>query len=220
MRQLGNPPKLDVRIFQIVKRIYIKNGIGVYDASSSTSGKDYLERIIGFIRGTVFTTAIFTENTRQTVLANIALELGFAALFGKPLVIVKSKDAKAPSDLTRTDWIEFDPDAQDEFEDKLGLAINEMNDLASHLVQMFKVSEKAPRMDCAHAFELVRKAFLLNGAADNINHAELILKRLRQSPKPEDIDDLHRLGNEISLFVKKARKSITELESPKSTMRR
>ena len=52
-------------------------------------------------------------------MANIALELGFASMCGKPLVIIKSKAAAAPSDLTRTDWIEYDADDQARFRAKL-----------------------------------------------------------------------------------------------------
>ena len=44
-----------------------------------------------------------------TAMANIALEHGFASMCGKPLVIVKSKAAPSPSDLTRAYWIEYDP---------------------------------------------------------------------------------------------------------------
>ncbi|MGD9658268.1 MAG: hypothetical protein AB7U61_11650, partial [Methylocystis sp.] len=66
-----------------------KRGFQTKDADASTGGKDFLERILELIRATGFTVAIFSDKTRPTALANIMLELGFAAMCGKPLLIVK-----------------------------------------------------------------------------------------------------------------------------------
>ena len=103
MRQLGGPPDIDKAMISILGDVFKKRGVPIVDADTSTGAKDFLERILGLIRGTGFTVAVFSEDTRTNSLANIALELGFAAMCGKPLIIVKSREAKAPSDLTRTD---------------------------------------------------------------------------------------------------------------------
>lgn len=108
MRQLGDPPEIDRVMNAQTIRIFRECGIRAIDAGETTGGKDYLERILGLIRGTGFTVAIFSHQTRPTALANIALELGFAAMCGKPLIIIKSPEATAPSDLKRTDWIEYE----------------------------------------------------------------------------------------------------------------
>lgn len=105
MRQIGIPPAIAVAMGTIIKDVFSGRNIGTKDADASTGQKDFLERILGLIRGTALTVAIFSEQTRGTAMANIALELGFAALCGKPLLVAKSNEAKAPSDLTRTDWI-------------------------------------------------------------------------------------------------------------------
>ena len=68
---------------------------------------------MGLIRGTGFAIAIFSHETRFTAMAKITLELGFAALCGKPLIIVKSSEAKAPSDFVRTDWIDYRSNEED-----------------------------------------------------------------------------------------------------------
>src|SRR5689334_17783283 len=104
MRQLGMPPAIDITMNAEVTRIFGTRGLRTIDADGSTGSKDYLERILGLIRGTGFTAAIFSHETRTSSMANIALELGFSAICGKPLVIVKSPEAVAPSDLKRTDW--------------------------------------------------------------------------------------------------------------------
>lgn len=119
MRQLGKPPAIDIEMAGIVASVLADRGFAVTDAEGSTAGKDYLERIFGLIRSTGFTVAVFSHETRPTAMANIALELGFAAMCGKPLVIVKSAEATAPSDLKRTDWIEFAAEEQGRFEKKL-----------------------------------------------------------------------------------------------------
>jgi len=115
MRQLGKPPAIDRDITEIVTEICGQQGFGVKDAASSTGSKDFLERILGLIRGTGLTIAIFSHETRTTALANIALELGFAAMCGKPLIVVKSEEprphriSREPTgsiirQLTRTDF--------------------------------------------------------------------------------------------------------------------
>lgn len=86
MRQIGNPPALDEAMTALVDDAFQARGVGLKDAEASTGGKDFLERILGLIRGTGFTVAIFSEDTRDTAMANIALELGFASMCGKPLV--------------------------------------------------------------------------------------------------------------------------------------
>lgn len=102
MRQLGEPHAVDTAMVDIVREVFEARNHPCVDADGNIGGGDFLERILGLIRSTGFTIAVFSEHTRSTAFANIALELGFAAMCGKPLVIVKSKAAKAPSDLTRT----------------------------------------------------------------------------------------------------------------------
>src|SRR5882672_8565603 len=126
MRQIGNQPELDERMNVIVTEVFEARGIPTKDADASTGGKDFLERILGLIRGTGFTVAIFSQDTRATAMANIALELGFASMCGKPLIIIKSREAAAPSDLTRTDWIDYHSDDEVRFRRKLTQALDEL----------------------------------------------------------------------------------------------
>jgi hypothetical protein len=129
MRQLGDPPAIDLVMNREVVRVFRSRQFGAIDADASTGSKDYLERILGLIRGTGFTVAIFSHQTWPNSMANIALELGFAAMCGKPLVVVKSPEAAAPSDLKRTDWIEYDETEPAEFDRKLGPAVDEIERL-------------------------------------------------------------------------------------------
>ena len=61
MRQLGDPPELDVHMTQVVSETLQHEGFEIIDADSSTAAKDYLARIVELIRATGFTVAIFSE---------------------------------------------------------------------------------------------------------------------------------------------------------------
>ena len=206
MRQLGAPPELDRRMVESATGVFRGAGFAVIDADSSTGAKDFLERILGLIRGSGFVSAVFSDATRRTAFANISLELGFAAMCGKPLIILKSKGADAPSDLTRTDWIEFDEEDEAGFENKLRQAIGEIYALADFEKAKLEIALEAERMDCGIAFERARKAFLLTGEHALVDHAEAILDRLNEVRSHHNIDDMERQRQEISLFVRQARR--------------
>lgn len=208
MRQIGNPPALDEAMAAHVRTAFEARGIGLKDADASTGSKDFLERILGLIRGTAFTVAIFSEDTRGTAMANIALELGFASMCGKPLVIVKSKAAPTPSDLTRTDWIEYDSQDETRFRRKLDQALDELQELAGFTESLLAVAMDAPAMDCAVAFERASKAFLLTMEPRFLDRADEIAERLARAARDDDIADLERVRSEVAIFVRQGRRAI------------
>ena len=205
MRQIGEAPQIDVDMAKAVSELLEARGYPVKDADASTGGKDYLERILGLIRATGFTIAVFSHQTRPTALANIMLELGFAAMCGKPLMIVKSRDAHAPSDLTRTDWIDYDFADPENFQKKVGQALDEIEALAQYEELLLDTSLEAPSMDCAVAFERAQRAFLLSGQAGLIDKAEAIRDRITGVRGIDTVDDLDRLHDEVAMFVKQGR---------------
>ena len=205
MRQIGNPPDIDRVMFEAVQRICGSKGFKTKDAGSSTGGKDFLERILGLIRGTGLTIAIFSHATRGTAMANITLELGFAAMCGKPLIIVKSREASAPSDLTRTDWIEYALGEEQEFELKLGQALDQVDEIASYQEMLLHIALEAPEMDCAVALERATKAFLLNGNQDVVEAIATIEEPLRIAAGKAEFEDMKRLHREVATFVRQGR---------------
>lgn len=205
MRQIGDPPDIDRVILEAVTRVCQAAGFQTKDAASSTGGKDFLERILSLIRGTGFTIAIFSHATRQTAMANIALELGFAAMCGKPLLIVKSREAVAPSDLTRTDWIEFTLGEEQEFEEKLGQALAQVDDIASYQETLLQIALDAPAMDCAVALERATKAFLLSGDQAIVEALAPVEERLRVGASASDFEDMKRLHREVATFMRQGR---------------
>ena len=188
----------------IVNEVLAEHNITAIDAASSAGRNDFLERIIDLIRSTGLTIAIFSHETRGTALANIMLELGFAAIFGKPLLIVKSKEADAPSDLIRTDWIEFNAEKILEFRQKIVQAVGEVDQIAKHQEMLLDISLEAPQMDCAVAFERAQKAFLLAPNASLLEKIKTIKQRVMCYREIDQMSDLHRLHDEISAFSKQA----------------
>jgi hypothetical protein len=205
MRQLGQPPEIDLRMTKIVEEVLQSRGIQIIDANASTGAKDFLERIVDLIRGTGFTVAIFSHNTRPTAVANIMLESGFAAMCGKPLVIVKSEQAEAPSDITRTDWIIYRPDCEEPFRAKLVQAADAIESLVEYENTLLTVALEARSMDCAVAFERANKGFLLSGTRRFIDAADTILLRLAEVAEEQGINDIERLRSEIKIFIHQAR---------------
>jgi hypothetical protein len=214
MRQIGDPPAVDKRMAEIVEEVFAARGVRTKDADASTGGGDFLERILGLIRATGFTVAIFSHETRADAMANITLELGFAAMCGKPLVIVKSKEAKAPSDFTRTDWIEFDQGKEGRFRAKLNQALNTIEEASDFENFLLETAIEAKSIDCAVALERAIKAFLLNSDATLLDKAERIAERLEAAGANESIDDLKRLKAEISMFVRQGRAALAGPVAP------
>lgn len=206
MRQIGGAPQIDTDMAAAVTRLLGLRDFGVKDADASTGGKDYLERILGLIRGTGLTIAVFSHQTRPTALANIMLELGFAAMCGKPLMIVKSIDAPAPSDLKRTDWIDYDFGDPIGFERKVGQALDEIDALAEFEEQLLELAIDAPSMDCAVAFERAHRAFLLAGKPEMLDQAEIIRDRIASVRDIDAVADLNRLHDEVAMFIKQGRR--------------
>lgn len=204
MRQIGKPPKIDANIHARVKSLLTQAGYKPIDATATTASKDYLERIIGLVRATGFTVAIFSEETRPDTMANIALELGFAAMSGKPLIICKSKGAAAPSDLKRTDWIEFDPAKPQDFARTMKKALSGLPELAKLEGDLLDVSLGARSIDCGIALERCNRGFLLTGQKAFIRTAEQVLERVNASSGDDSIGDLERLRSELKTFIRQA----------------
>jgi hypothetical protein len=214
MRQIGNPPDLDLAMTAIVREVFEGRGIQLKDADASTGGKDFLERILGLIRSTGFTIAIFSNKTRVTAMANIALELGFAAMCGKPLIIVKSEKAKAPSDFTRTDWITYSPTQEVRFRSKLEQALDSVESLVEYENTLLTVALGARSPDCAIAFERANKGFLLSGEQRFIDSAAAILDVLMRVAEGNTIADLERLRSDLNTFIRQARASLAPPAGP------
>lgn len=121
---------------------------------------------------------------------------------------MKSKAAKAPSDLTRTDWIEYDPANESRFRRKLGQALDQIDAIASFTADLLELALEAPAMDCAIAFERASKAFLLTGDPRFLDAAKVIRQRLVPAARDDNIADLDRVRDEVALFIRQGRRAV------------
>lgn len=126
---------------------------------------------------------------------------------GKPLLIVKSAKAKAPSDFSRTDWISYDGTDEKSFRSKLNQGLDAINSLVEYEDTLLSVALAAQSMDCAVAFERANKGFLLSGKVDFITAAKSIHKRLKEAEGSPRIADVERLAREVEAFVLQAQKT-------------
>jgi hypothetical protein len=208
MRQIGNPPPTDARMAQIVAEVFAERGVPTKDADASTGGPDFLERILGLIRATGFTVAIFSHETRPNAMANITLELGFAAMCGKPYIIAKSKLAAAPSDFTRTDWVDYDEHDEDRFRFKLNQSLDTIDDAGPFAEWTLDTALSVRSVDCAYALERAIKAFLLTGDERVLDKVEEVRQKLDGSGDNGSIADLDRLRGELTMFLAQGRAAL------------
>ena len=135
-------------------------------AASERTQKDYLAKIIQLIRGSGFGVAIFSEYTPATTLANIFFEVALCNLLGKPALLVKSEDAKAPSDFARTEWVTYRAMHKTQFKTDFTQAVQSIFDLAGYYERLGNIAMGAEDIDLELAFERYRQAFLINGRKD------------------------------------------------------
>ena len=122
---------------------------------------DYLDKIIGLIRGCGLGIAIFSEATPPPTLANIFFEVGLCLTFGRPVILAKTAEAPTPSDFVRTEWV-----AQYEDEGQFRTNIRDTldtitRDLAVYFRAIAEVAMEADEIDYELAFERYVQAVLI-----------------------------------------------------------
>lgn len=135
-----------------------------YNAASERGQKDFLAKIIQMIRGCGFGVAIFTEFTPAPTLANIFFEVALCNLLGKPVVLVKSNGAKAPSDLVRTEWVTYKDADKAKFKVEFSESVRSILGLADFYNGLGDLAMDAEEVDLELAFERYRQSFLINGS--------------------------------------------------------
>lgn len=111
MTQLGNPipPKITA-IRQRLRKILADNGINDIDAASVVTGRDFMLKIWQILISVPLGVAIIDETMSSNTLCNIFYEIGLMHTLGKETIVIKTKNAKVPSDFVRTEYISFDKD--------------------------------------------------------------------------------------------------------------
>ena len=157
---LGNPPKQIAKIRKELTSILKPDGFKCIDAGSRVTGRNILEKIWGMIMSVPVGVAIFTEDVAPGTMANIFYEIGLMQQLGKETLIIKTPQAKVPSDFVQTEYIEFDENNKSEFKDRIQLYIDYLNKQALFYQTMVsQLSDSNPIL----AVDYYRRAYLLNG---------------------------------------------------------
>lgn len=163
---------------------------------------DYLDKIVGLIRGCGLGVAIFSEATPPPTLANIFFEVGLCLMFGRPVVLAKTAEAHTPSDFVRTEWVaQYEGEGQ--FRANLIRTFETITqDLPTYYRTIGEVALEADEVDYEMAFERFVQTVL-------IGHQQADIDRIRQiydDLKDPSLDDrLHiarrRLRNAVGEFL-------------------
>ena len=154
--QLGQAtPKLVSDIQRSIKNYCQSFSYQVIDASTETTGRDFLLKIWKLIASVPICIMIIHEDTPVKTQANLYYELGVAQALGKETIIIKTPKAKIPSDFNRTEYIEFN----EKFNEKFNNFLKVTQEQAEHYKELSEVLENDPIL----AMNYLKRAFLITG---------------------------------------------------------
>lgn len=155
----------------------------VIDASSETTGRDFLLKIWKLIESVAICIVIIHEDTPIKTQANLYYELGVAQALGKETIIIKTPRTEIPSDFNRTEYIVFN----NEFKERFTKFLKSTQIQAEHYQELSEVLEKDPIL----AIDYLKRAFLITGNKNYQSYAKKILTT---------IDTDNRAKNSIEHF--------------------
>jgi hypothetical protein len=189
---------------RIVCDCFKRLGHPVIKAARFVGTKDFLEKIIQIIRGCGFGVAIFSESTPAPTLANIFFEIGLCNILGKPVILVKTAKAKAPSDFTRTEWVTFRGRDERRLKDDLESSIESIIELAQYYEALGDLAMEADNIDVELAFERYKQAVLISDSKSAQEKIQSLLQHIKNKGESAELlrASKARLGKSISEFLK------------------
>ena len=127
----------------------------VIDVRARVTGRDFLMKIWQLIASTPLCVGICHEEIPFSTQANIYYELGVAQALGKETLLVKSPKASVPSDLVRTEYVEFNG----QFGANFGLYLESLREQADHYEVVADQLDRNPIL----AIDYLKRAFLITG---------------------------------------------------------
>lgn len=156
MTRLGRPvPEAVANIREVVSELCRNANFEVIDASSRVTGRDFLLKIWKLIASAPLSIGICHEEIPDPTQANIYYEIGVAQALGKETLLIKSPDAKVPSDFVRTEYVEFN----DGFRDKFSAYLDSLPEQADHYELVADQLDRNPIL----AIDYLKRAFLISG---------------------------------------------------------
>ncbi len=156
MTRLGHPvPEAVEDIRVAVTAICSQHGYQVIDAGSKITGRDILLKIWKLIASAPLSIGICHEELPQSTQANIYYEIGVAQALGKETLLIKSPEAKIPSDFIRTEYVEFNGDFNSNFQ----AFLTSLSEQADHYEIVADQLDRNPIL----ALDYLKRAFLISG---------------------------------------------------------
>lgn len=170
MTRLGKaiPPGV-TEIRNAVTAVCTDYDYAVIDASTRVTGRDFLLKIWRQIASAPLAVGIAHEDIPEASQANIYYELGVAQALGKETVIIKSLNAKVPSDFVRSEYIVFD----DAFSKNFSNYIESTIEQAEHYETVADQLDRNPIL----AIDYLKRAFLITGEERLRNKAQTVLTK-------------------------------------------
>lgn len=173
---------------------------------------DYLAKILGLIRGCGFGVAVFSERTPAPTLANIFFEVGLCHVFGKPVVLVKTEEARPPSDFVRTEWVSLRSSngkkalrdkGEAEFRGGLERALDYVGEAAAYYRDLGEYAMDPESVDYEVAFERFKQAVLIGGDREALEQIRKIHAALAGGSQTDPTRAMRqRLRKEVGQFLK------------------
>ena len=150
---------------------YLKNHkFEIIDASSKVTGRDFLLKIFELILSVPLGIALISENLNSTTIANIFYEIGLLQALGKETLIIKTEESNVPSDLVRTEHIEYDR----KFKNKINKYIKTYIELAGHYELLGCELIKNP----ITSIDYLKRSHLMTGKSNARNKINKIISNL------------------------------------------
>jgi hypothetical protein len=127
----------------------------IVDASSVTTGMDYLQKIWLLAVSCPLGIAIVHDGIKAETMANIYYELGWMQSYGRETLVIKIGKVTLPSDLVRSEYLALDR----QFSKKLQSFLKSLASRAAYYKRMGRNLEKNPVL----AIDYFRRAYLLTG---------------------------------------------------------
>lgn len=164
---------------------------------------DYLEKIINLIRGCGFGVAVFSPYTPAPTLGNIFFEIGMCHVFGKPVLMLKTDEAKTPSDFVRTEWVSLKRGKEERFRQDVRSALQRIEESSDFFQSMGDVAMEAEDVDHELAFERYKQAVLIGGNRQALAQIEEIYDLLDRKPADDPLRMMRlKLRRAIGHFIK------------------
>jgi hypothetical protein len=168
MTRLGNPiPKEIIEIRTAITEHCRLQNYKVIDASTEVTGRDFLLKIWKLIVSCPISIGICHEKIAAQTQENIYYEMGAAQALGKETLIIKSVNAKIPSDFVRTEYVEFNKNFGDNFLKYL----KSLEAVADHYETVSDQLERNPVL----AIDYLKRAFLITGNEQLRHKARVLL---------------------------------------------